>query len=747
MTPQQSASVVAAVLLVIAATVLPASLWAQNTATSRTADGTKRPRICLVLSGGGARGAAHLGVLKVLEEYRVPVHCIAGTSMGSLVGAAYATGTTLPEMDQIMRGISTELLFKDKPPRQELSMRRKQDDYGIFIGPEIGIGGGELHIGKGVVTGIQLEAVLRSLSKVKGFHQFDGLAIPFRAVATDLVTGKAVIFSEGELANVMRASMSVPGAVAPAEFGGMMLVDGMLTSNLPVQTAREMGADVVIAVNVGTPLLKREKLNGILGVSSQMLSILTEQNVQASLDSLKKTDVLISPDLGDYGTGDFDDLPGIVPLGEVAARKAAEQLKSLAIPAAEYAALRKRQMVEVKPDLTPVDEIRIESLQSVNPVAVAAVMKTQSGKPIDQKVLDRDMGRIYGLGNFETVNYSFMEEPGKRILVVNAVEKTWGMRSLRLGLGLSSDFQSSSYFNLVGSYREYWLNSLGAEWRTDLQVGRTSSFTTEFYQPLTARGTFFVAPNFFFERRTSDIYQNEDRVASYSVQAAGVGLDVGSVLGQYGELRVGVQRGRLKPELEIGPAVLSPGPSVDQGAFRLRLVLDQMDSVHFPRAGWRTTAKVYKSSGTLGADESYTRWDMDGAAAYSIGPHTFNAGIKAGGRIGSDRLPRYEFFQWGGFLQQSGYATGQLIGEKIVFGRVMYYHRIFKGTMLEGAYGGVSLEAGKVSDPLVAGSPDGLLKSGSLFLGLDTPIGPAYLAYGQATGGNNSLYFFLGRAF
>jgi NTE family protein len=667
--------------------------------------------------------------------------------MGSLVGAAYASGMTLPEMDEVMKGISTELLFKDKPPRQELSMRRKKDDYDIFAGPEIGLGSGDLNIGKGLVTGIQLEAVLRSLSKVKGFHRFDELAIPFRAVATDLVTGKAVVFSEGELANVMRASMSVPGAVAPAEFGGMMLVDGMLTSNLPVQTARAMGADVVIAVNVGTPLLKREKLTGILGVSSQVLSILTEQNVQASIDSLKSTDILISPDLGDYSTGDFDALPGIVPLGEAAARRVSERLAALSIPATEYAAMRKRQMVEVKPDLRPVDEIRIGSLQSVNPRAVEAVMETEAGEPIDQKVLDRDIARIYGLGNFETVNYSFLEEPGRRILVVNAVEKTWGLESIRLGLGLSSDFQSASYFNVIGSYRRYWLNSLGAEWRTDLQIGRTSGMLSEFYQPFSAESRFFIAPFVNYERRTSDIYQGDERLASYAFESAAVGLDLGSVLGQYGELRVGVLKGRLNPDLEIGPAALSPGPSVQQGAVRARLVLDQMDSVHFARQGWRGAATLYRSSSSLGADETYTRWDIDGSVARSIGPHTFNVGFKAGGRIGSDPLPRYELFQWGGFLQQSGYATGQLIGEKIAFGRAMYYHRILKGSLLEGAYGGLSLEAGKVGDPLVPGSPDGLLKSGSVFVGIDTLIGPAYLAYGQASGGTRSLYFFLGRAF
>ena len=282
----------------------------------------------------------------------MPVDCIAGTSMGSLVGAAYATGTSLPEIDVLLKGISSELLFKEKPPRQEQAMRRKQDDYSILFTPEVGLHNGQVKVGKGLVTGVQLETVLRQLSKAKGYQQFDSLPIPFRAVATDLVTGKAVVFSEGELANVMRASMSVPGAVAPAEFGGMLLVDGMLTSNLPVQTARaDMDADIIIAVNVGTPLLKREDINGIFGVTGQMLSILTEQNVQASLATLTAQDILISPDLGDYSTGDFDHLPQIAPLGEVAARKVAAQLKQLSLPVGEYAALRQRQLRSAEPDL------------------------------------------------------------------------------------------------------------------------------------------------------------------------------------------------------------------------------------------------------------------------------------------------------------------------------------------------------------------------------------------------------------
>ena len=347
---------------------------------ANAAVGAKRPKICLVLSGGGARGAAHVGVIKVLEEYRVPIHCIAGNSMGALVGAAYATGTSVAEMEKIIAGISTELLFKEKPPRQELSMRRKQDDYNIFFGPETRVSmTASWAFPKALCPVCSSRRYCAELSKAKGFHHFDDLPIPYRAVATDLVTGKVVVFSEGELANVMRASMSVPVAVAPVEISGKLLVDGMLTQNLPVETGLAMNPDIIIAVNVGTPLLKREELNSILGVSGQMLSILTEQNVQTSLALLKPTDILISPELGDFSTGDFDNLPQISPLGEAAARKVAERLAQLSIPAEEYAALRQHQLVASVPDLRPVDEIRFENLKRVNPVTAQAVMETQVG--------------------------------------------------------------------------------------------------------------------------------------------------------------------------------------------------------------------------------------------------------------------------------------------------------------------------------------------------------------------------------
>lgn len=400
-----SGAVTSAIGLILVAMLLASTLPARAVELPGAKEGAKRPKICLVLSGGGARGAAHVGVIKVLEEYRVPIDCIAGNSMEALVGAAYATGMSVPEMEKIIAEISTELLFKEKPPRQELSMRRKADDFNSFFGPEIGIkSNGELGLPKGVVSGVQLETVLRRLTKAKGYQNFDKLPIPFQAVATDLVTGKVVVFTEGELASVMRASMSFPVAVDPVEISGRMLVDGMLTRNLPVENGIAMGADIIIAVNVGTPLLKPEELPSILGVSGQMLSILTEQNVQSSLVLLKPTDILISPELEGFSTGDFDNLPKITPLGEEAARKMGERMAHLSIPPKEYEVLRQRQLVASVPNPQPVDEIRFTNLNRVNLNTVQAVMETQAGEPIDQSTLDRDMRRIYGTGDFEHVN-------------------------------------------------------------------------------------------------------------------------------------------------------------------------------------------------------------------------------------------------------------------------------------------------------------------------------------------------------
>lgn len=706
----------------------------------------QRPKVCLVLSGGGARGAAHVGVIKVLEELRVPVDCIAGTSMGALVGAAYASGMTIAEMEELISGISSDLLFNEKLPRQEQSMRRKQEDLTNLVGPEFGLRGGELLLQKGFISGMQLETVLRRLARVRGASKFDDLPIPYRAVATDLTTGKPVVFAEGELADAMRASMSVPGAIAPAEIDGMLLADGGLTNNLPVDVVRSMGADIVIAVNLGTPLLKREALASVLGVAIQMVNILTEQNVQASLASLKATDILVEPELGDMSAADFDGLAKTLPIGEAAARNVADRLSVLSLDPVEFAALRRRQHPQALAKLRAVDEVRITGLGRVNPRYAAALMDTRPGQPIDVDVLDRDLQRLYGTGDFEHVGYRYLEEPGRRVLSVEAVEKSWGPNYLRFSLGLSSDFRGDAFYNILARYRRTWVNSLGAEWRSEWQIGRTDRLFTEFHQPLEASQYAFVAPYAQIERRSVDLFAGNDRVARYDVRSKLAGIDLGSQFTKYGEARLGLVFGTAQARLDTGPESLTP-PSVGvkQAAIRTRLTIDQIDSANFPRAGYAATLNLFSARRGLGADSSYNRWDSDGVWVRSFGDHTIQAAYRLGGGFGATALPRYDLFQWGGFLQQSGFRTGALVGESVAFGRLVYYKKLARQTLLEGLYAGFSVEAGRVGEPPVPGSPVGVLKSSAVFIAVDSPLGPLYLAYGRTSEGLYSYYLFLGR--
>jgi NTE family protein len=705
-----------------------------------------RPKVCLVLSGGGARGAAHIGVIKVLEEMRIPIDCIAGTSMGSLVGGGYASGMSVAEMERFVAQISTRALFDEKPPRQDQAIRRKLDDRSILYGVEIGLADTlDITLPKGIVSGIELETLMRRLSKVHGYRKFDALAIPYRAVATDLVTGTPVVFSEGELPNVMRASMSVPGAIAPAEIDGQLLVDGGLTNNLPVDVARSMGADVIIAVNLGTPLLQRGELKSLIGVTEQMVNILTEQNVRASLASLKPTDILIEPELGQFSASDFDDLPKTIPIGEAAARKAAPRLAALSTPPDVYAEWHARQAQVSPPDAAPVDEIRFHAMQRVNTDTMAGMLETQVHQPINQDTLDRDVRRLFGTGDFEHVNYRILEENGKRVLDIDAVEKSWGPNYMRFGLALGSDFGGEAFFNLAASYRRTWINSLGAEWRNDVQVGRDVRLATEFYQPLETQRYFFVAPRAEYERHNLDVFSDSQRIARYDVHRTYAAFDVGTDLTKYGEARIGVLAGRVNASLDTGPPI-APSVRASEGAFTAQAIIDELDSANFPRNGFSGSAHIFASTKALGADNVYTKWDADWLSAYSYGPHTLQVAAKAGAAFGDQPIPAYDMFTWGGFLQQSGYPTGALLGERLTFGRAVYTYRIAQVQVLGSLYAGVSLEAGRMDKPLVnPGSPTGTLYSIAAFFGVDSPLGPVYLGYGWAADGNRSAYFYLGR--
>jgi NTE family protein len=733
-------------LLIVGTFLQPADAQTQVQVATSDAAAQKRPRIGLVLSGGGARGAAHIGVLKVLEELRVPVDVIVGTSMGAIVGGTYSSGSSVSEMQEAIRGINTSVLFQDSLARQEQSMRRKQTDQQLpLFAAEIGLRDGSLSLPKGAVVGIGLESVLRRLVKLKGARDFDQLPIPFRAVATDVISGDMVVFRDGELSNAMRASMSVPGVVAPAEVDGRMLVDGGLVRNLPVDIARDLGADIIIAVNLGTPLMRRDQITSVVGISAQMIGILTEQNVKASLKQLTPDDILILPELGDFSAGDFDNLPKTVPIGEAAARKVAGRLAKYSLSPAQYASVRSTQLIDATISTRQVDEIRFPGLTRVNPEVLAQLIDSKIGEPIDQKKLDADLRRIYGRGDFEHVNYEVINDGGKRILEINATEKSWGPDYLRFGLSLSTDFSADSVFNLYASHRKTWINSLGAEWRNDVVLGRTLRASTEFYQPLDAGQRFFIAPRLDIGQRYFDVFSDTVRVARLAVRSSKVAVDFGGQWTKFTELRMGLERGATDFRLDTGPAELAPGRDRFQiGAATGRLYFDQLDSPTFSRTGLAGSVNVFASRARLGASDQYTRWDGEISSAASYGRHALQFAMKAGGKLGDNELPAYDMFQWGGFLRQSGYRTDQLLGRDFTYGRAVYTWKLLEQKFLEGAYLGVAAEYTRFNH-LFAFNQSDRLKSGALFVGFDSPLGPMFVAYGRAADGNQAGYFFLGR--
>ncbi len=731
------------------------ALWVGSPASAQTVRGVSaespaRPRIGLVLSGGGARGGAHLGVIKVLEELRVPVDYVVGTSAGSIVGAAYASGLPLAEIEREMKSLSTASLFRDVT-RADATFRRKADDAMNYLGPEIGVGPDGLALPKGAVAGVSMEALLRRLTRRQSSTNFDRLTIPFRAVATDLVRSEMVVIGHGQLALAARASMAVPGAVNPVEIDGRLLVDGGLKRNLPVDVARAMGADVVIAVNIGTPLLRREDITSMLTVTDQVLRILTEENVARSVQEMTPRDVLLAPDLRTVNAADFDRLGDAAAAGEEAARAAADQLTRYSVPEDTWRRLMQARAREEGDVALRIDEVRVVGTQVVNPDVVRATMDTQAGSRFDPAVIDRDIKRVYSQGDFESVNYTLTDEPGEgRVLVAEVTEKSWGPNYLRFGLALSSELEGNSSFNLLASHRATWRNALGAEWRNELQLGHQGRLLTEWYQPLNVEQRFFIAPRIEGHDDPFDIYNqdNDDslRLARFRRREWAAGLDLGLALGTYGEARLGLMRGRVQigDDTSFIPAALL-GIDRQTGGVQARLRLDMLDSLRFPRSGYAADLKLLFSRRAFGADDTYTKAVVSAQAATHWGPHVLRAAVRAGGNLGGGSLPDDEVFQLGGFLQLSGYRTGQLLGTEMRFGRVVYNYRLSRAGFFDGTYVGTSLEAGRIGEFAFGPNRGRLRKAGSVYFALDTPIGPFYLAYGLASGGNRTAYLFLGQ--
>jgi NTE family protein len=537
--------------------------------------------------------------------------------------------------------------------------------------------------------------------------------------------------------------MSVPGALAPVEIDGRLLVDGGIANNLPIDEARKLCGDVIIAVNISTPAMKREAISSALTVGTQLINFLGKANVERQLASLGTRDVLIAPELGDISSGSFNRAGDAVRVGENAARALAQSLSRYSLPPAEYEALRRRQVAERKP-LGVVDEIRFEGLRRTNPEALRALLQSKPGEPLTEEKVGADLRRIYGRGDFESVDYRIEQEAGRRVMVIQPREKEWGPNYFRFGLGLATDFQGENNFNLLAQYRLTWLNRLGGESLTEVQVGRQTFLATEFMQPVDERGRWFVAPHARIGNELRYVFSGDDRVGEYQTKETRFGLDGATYLGTWGEARLGLIWRQVDAHTETGLPIL---PDVHETTAGLRALffVDQLDNAWFARSGYRLASTAYAADEGLGSDRTYQRLDGELTAVRSWGAHTVNFKLSGGTDFHSD-MPAYENFNLGGPLRLSGYRIDQFSGQRFGFSRLMYYNRAIQLPDLLGSgfFVGGSIEAGQMQGRADRLPSAGTIWSGSVFLAASTFAGPAYFGLGVGEAGHYSVYLLLG---
>ena len=705
-----------------------------------------RPRIGLVLGGGGARGTAHVGVLKVLEELRIPVDYIAGTSMGSIVAGLSASGMSAREIEQEMLSMDWADIFDDKPRREERSLRRKSDDYSFAFKARLGVRDGKIKIPLGVIRGQKFDLVLKRLTlPVSGVNDFDQLPTPFRAVATDLETGKEVILGSGSLARAIRASMAVPAAFDPVEIDDRLLVDGGMANNIPVSVARAMGADVVIVVDVGSPLASRDQLDSVLAISQQLTGFLT-LNSQQQIHTLGERDVLILPELGDITSGSFDRVADAIPIGERAARNMTESLQRYSVSPEQYA-LHLALQPQPRSTTQVIDFIRINNQSSVGDDIIASRISARPGQPLDIEQLEADIGKIYGLEIFEYVNYDLVREDDRTGLVVTVKENSWGPGYLQFGLTSSSNLEGDSTIRMGVVYTQTGINELNGEWRTGGQFGDEPSVFTELHQPLDAQSRYFVSAKILYEKQNINLFDNAgNNISTLRVSAGGLVLGIGREFGTWGESRLGYRRVGGSAEVKTG--LQAPDQNVDRGELFLRLFADELDNPYFPRDGYIGQLEYRAARERYGASSDYDQWLFQYGHALSWNANTIIGSI-AGGITTDDDAPVEALFQFGGFLRLSGLQEDQLTGQRAGLVRLIYLRSLDYDNSLSlfKSYAGISLEVGNTWQTSKAVSFDNTISAGSLFLGFDTPIGPIYLGYGFTDTDEQSAFIYIGPRF
>ncbi|MGG5290831.1 patatin-like phospholipase family protein [Pseudomonas shirazensis] len=711
-----------------------------------TAAENTRPKVGLVLSGGAARGLAHIGVLKALEEQGVRVDAIAGTSMGAVIGGLYASGYSVEELEKLATTLDWQQALSDAPPRKDVPFRRKQDDRDFLVKQKLSFrDDGSLGLPLGVIQGQNLALLLESkLAHTADTRDFDKLPIPFRAVATDIASGEKVVFRRGHLPQVIRASMSIPAVFAPVEMDGRLLVDGGMVDNIPLDVARGMGVDLAIVVDIGTPLRDRKQLNTVVDVLNQSITLMTRRNSEEQLANLHRDDILIQPPLAAFGVTDFGRTAEMIEAGYRATRALDARLATLRQAEGDTQLAMARSPRQRTPVITA---IKVENDSKVSDDVIRYYVRQPIGEPLELERLQTDMGTLYGLDYFDGVQYRVVHKGDDNTLVIKASGKRGGTDYLRLGLNLSDDMRGDSAFNLGASYRINGINRLGGEWLTRAQIGDQQELYSEFYQPLDIGSRYFVAPYLDLGSQNIEATLDSDPIAEYRLERYAFGINLGRQIGTYGEVRAGVGKAWGKAEVRIGDQDL-PSVSFNEGYYELRYSFDTLDNVYFPHSGEDIGLTLRNYDKSLDSDSNYRQWELNVDKALSSGADT----LVLGGRYGrtlNDADVVTSSFVLGGARQLSGFRQDSVSGQNISLMRMVYYRRLTPRAYLPldfPLYIGGSLERGR------AWNNDnefdsGYINAASIFLGLETPLGPLNLSYGANSEQQKAVYLNLGHTF
>lgn len=704
----------------------------------------ERPRIGLVLAGGGAKGGAHVGVLKVLEELRIPIDCIAGTSMGALVGAGYASGIPATELEEFLAEVDWQAVIGNAGVRKLMPIEQKQGGVTYSNDLEFGLQKGRVVVPSGVIGTSRIENLLRSyVARARLQGGFERLPIPFRAVATDMVTGEMVVLGSGDLATAMRASMAIPGAFSPVVQDDMVLADGGMTRNLPVDVARELCADIVIVSNLQEPEIRAENLQSVVSLLARTTDIMVIANERQQLATLTDRDVLINVPTGDIGPAAFERVPETFPLGEAAARGESAALARLAVPEAEFAAWRRRvtaaQEVEVR-----LAGVRYEGLEWVNPAYLAAHAKVRTGDVVDTEQISAEALRMAALQELSSVGYRFEGDPENPVLVWTPGEKAWGPTFLQFDIGMYASSAGDMAFVIYARHTRAWLNELGGAWRNEAQVGYGNRIETAFHQPLDVGHRWFVEPRLYAQQALEDFYLGDDRLARYQFGDIGGGLNFGRNYGSLLQLQAGYDWTRRSVDLDTGTPLL-PESTRTETLLTLNATLDSRDNRFSPTRGIASVLEYVRSDPSLGSELAWERAELGFGAAVPIGKDVIWTTAAAGTSLGSD-LPADRFFTLGGSASFPGFELGQLRGEEYwtVAGSYLYKLKDLFSLRGDSLYLGMRLQAGRMYHAADFLSDD-VIYGGALSLNGRTPAGPMTLGAGYTSENSWSFWIAIGR--